>query len=295
MTYPFLIMILAMPFYMVVLIGSFKWSERRRRARWPFKTSDRLRRAAGETLKRQHQALSEAISLELAFGMMAAAVVVLLAPAVGKLVRPTLVSEIVSTTFGVIIVSAFSSWRILRKVRRRSNLRLGWFGERYTAERLEKLQQEGYLVFHDVPCDGAQGPFNLDHVVLGPNGVFVVETKTRRKLKGEKGDKNHEVSFDGERLLWPWGADKHGVEQARAEAKWLRHTIRESLGEDVPVAPILALPGWYVREKRVPGFRVVNPGYLGDVIRDWPNPPLSSALRLRIAALLETRVRDVED
>ncbi len=295
MTYPFLIMILAMPFYMVVLIGSFKWSERRRRARWPFKTSDRLRRAAGETLKRQHQALSEAISLELAFGMMAAAVVVLLAPAVGKLVRPTLVSEIVSTTFGVIIVSAFSSWRILRKVRQRSNLRLGWFGERYTAERLEKLQQEGYLVFHDVPCDGAQGPFNLDHVVLGPNGVFVVETKTRRKLKGEKGDKNHEVSFDGERLLWPWGADKHGVEQARAEAKWLRHTIRESLGEDVPVAPILALPGWYVREKRVPGFRVVNPGYLGDVIRDWPNPPLSSALRLRIAALLETRVRDVED
>ena len=295
MTYPFLIMILAMPFYMVVLIGSFKWSERRRRARWPFKTSDRLRRAAGETLKRQHQALSEAISLELAFGMMAAAVVVLLAPAVGKLVRPTLVSEIVSTTFGVIIVSAFSSWRILRKVRRRSNLRLGWFGERYTAERLEKLQQEGYLVFHDVPCDGAQGPFNLDHVVLGPNGIFVVETKTRRKLKGEKGDKNHEVSFDGERLLWPWGADKHGVEQARAEAKWLRHIIRESLGEDVPVAPILALPGWYVHEKRVPGFRVVNPGYLGDVILKWPNPPLSSDLRSRIAALLETRVRDVED
>lgn len=295
MPYPFVFIILATPLYMVVLFGSFKWSERRRRARWPFKLSDRLRRAPGETLQRRYQALSEAISLELVFGLAAAVMVVLFAFPVGKLLRLTLVSGIVSTALGVICVSAISSWRILRKVRQRSNLRLGWFGERYTAERLEKLQQEGYLVFHDVPCDGAQGPFNLDHVVLGPNGVFVVETKTRRKLKGEKGDKNHEVSFDGERLLWPWGADQHGVEQARAEAKWLRHAIRESLGEEVPVAPILALPGWYVREKRVPGFRVVNPGYLGDVILKWPNPPLSSDLCIRIAALLEARVRDVED
>jgi len=39
---------------------------------------------------------------------------------------------------------------------------------------LERLSQ-GYFVFCDVKLPGSKG--NVDNVVIGPNGIFVVETK----------------------------------------------------------------------------------------------------------------------
>src|SRR6188472_2002795 len=46
-------------------------------------------------------------------------------------------------------------------------------GELMVAELLTELEPQGYRVLHDVET----GHGNLDHVVIGPNGVFVLETK----------------------------------------------------------------------------------------------------------------------
>jgi hypothetical protein len=42
---------------------------------------------------------------------------------------------------------------------------------------LNELRRDGYIVMHDVMF-GGEG--NLDHIVSGPNGVFLVETKFKR-------------------------------------------------------------------------------------------------------------------
>jgi hypothetical protein len=42
---------------------------------------------------------------------------------------------------------------------------------------LNELRHDGYIVMHDVMF-GGEG--NLDHIVSGPNGVFLVETKFKR-------------------------------------------------------------------------------------------------------------------
>ena len=47
-------------------------------------------------------------------------------------------------------------------------------GEGVVGEALEELRWEQYIVLHDVPFAG-EG--NIDHLVSGPNGVFLVETK----------------------------------------------------------------------------------------------------------------------
>jgi hypothetical protein len=48
----------------------------------------------------------------------------------------------------------------------------------------------GYRVFHDfLITDKPRRIRNIDHIVIGANGVFSVETKTRRKVKGENGAK----------------------------------------------------------------------------------------------------------
>ena len=50
----------------------------------------------------------------------------------------------------------------------------GLLGERKTRKLLERLESEGWQVRHGVDV----GKGDLDHLVVGPKGVFVIETKT---------------------------------------------------------------------------------------------------------------------
>jgi hypothetical protein len=50
----------------------------------------------------------------------------------------------------------------------------GIIGEKTVASYLNQLP-ENYIIFNDVKFPGSYG--NLDHVVIGPNGIFVIETK----------------------------------------------------------------------------------------------------------------------
>src|SRR5207248_11280153 len=102
------------------------------------------------------------------------------------------------------IASALVQRKLTPLVKRRAAHRLGFHGERYVAEELNQLMADGFRVFHDVPFDG----FNIDHVLVGPTGVFVVETKTKKKpMVG--GKKQYRVIFDGERLRFHNGTDAH--------------------------------------------------------------------------------------
>jgi hypothetical protein len=53
--------------------------------------------------------------------------------------------------------------------------RRGAAGERRTARLLDRLTGEGYVVFHDLAVPGS--PANVDHLVIGPSGVFVIDSK----------------------------------------------------------------------------------------------------------------------
>lgn len=73
-------------------------------------------------------------------------------------------------------------WKTLHRVQR---LRLGFDAEAATGEELNQLARRGFWVFHDVPGER----FNIDHVVVGPTGVFAVETKGRSKpIKSKEGE-----------------------------------------------------------------------------------------------------------
>jgi Nuclease-related domain len=63
-------------------------------------------------------------------------------------------------------------------------------GERHVARLLEPLAKQGWGVEHDLPVRGAKG--NLDHVVIGPPGIFAIDVRHYRgRLR---------LSLDG--LLW---------------------------------------------------------------------------------------------
>lgn len=283
-------------FVMVVAIVVFqRW---RRKTRWPFKAEDKLIRGPGEELKRRIAAIDERLLSELIAG---ACLGLLCLGFVGDDLRRWLglavLPALIGAFFGMAVVYAASGWRISRLLSERRNYYLGWFGERYVAEWLEPVKLAGGRVFHDLPALSNGAGFNLDHVVVGPGGVVVIETKTRRKGNALPGRKDSTVVFDGHKLEWPWGADTHGLEQAERNALWLAEWIKGETGERVFVAPMLVLPGWWLELKPAKDgrlCRVVNPKWLPGHFAKQP-PVLTPAQVDLIALRLEARCRDVED
>ena len=119
-------------------------------------------------------------------------------------------------------------------------LRLGAIGEEAVGQFLdEKMRPMGFQVFHDVLGD----KFNVDHIVVGPSGVFAVETKTCSKpVKGEC-----IVKYDGEKItVNGMTPDRNPVVQAICEAKWVSELLEQSTGRRFFVQPVVVYPGWYV-------------------------------------------------
>lgn len=280
--------------YFALIVGVIAWARWQRKTRWPFKLDDKLLRGPGEHLRKRLGEIEERFLFECFGGLTA---VLLTLGLFGDTFRrlfgwtPGVASALAITA--VLVVMAVSLWRIRRLWEERANHYLGWFGERLVGEQLQVAAVQGWRIFHDVPCPLG----NIDHVAVGPGGVFVIETKTRRKGNARPGFDDNKVYFDGRDLVWPWGEDNHGLEQAERNAVWLSSHIKAEVDERVDVSPILALPGWWLemkpmRESRL--CRVVNPKWLPSLLakeRVLLNPKQVDLIALR----LEARCRDVEE
>lgn len=53
----------------------------------------------------------------------------------------------------------------------------GWFGEKAVSSILAMLNKDEYKVINDVMLNTEYGTSQIDHVVLSPYGIFVIETK----------------------------------------------------------------------------------------------------------------------
>lgn len=105
--------------------------------------------------------------------------------------------------------------------------RTGADGESRTGRALDGLGGE-YIVVHDRRVPGTKA--NIDHIVVGPPGVFVVETKS---LKGKVSIRGSEVYVRGRRATAM-------VEEVRREAL----AVRMALGDenvDVPIRAVLCI------------------------------------------------------
>jgi hypothetical protein len=144
-------------------------------------------------------------------------------------------------TLAAVIAIAIGAWRIIRLRPRLRALRQGIEGEKAVGQFLERMRATGYQVFHDIVAPG----FNVDHVLIGPAGVFTVETKTWSKPpRGEA-----RIIFDGERLLAAnRSPDRDPIIQARAQAAWLRNLLAESTGRKFDVLPVVLFPGWFIEQ-----------------------------------------------
>ena len=75
-----------------------------------------------------------------------------------------------------LVVAGLVGWRLrFRPSEQARTWKRGAAGERHTARILDRLTHDGYVVFHDLAVPGS--PANVDHLVIGPTGVFVIDSK----------------------------------------------------------------------------------------------------------------------
>lgn len=275
---------------MVVGVVLFLWKVRTGGERPPMEFT--LRRGPGESLRRKMAGMDENLPL---LAVPAILLPVVLASAALKLGKdwplPALVLSAGILACGII----FNAWAIRCFFLKRRNYLLGYLGERAVGEALEPLMHEGFHIFHDIPIQGKGRKFNLDHVVVGPTGLFAIETKTRRKGRAREGYEDYVVFYDGRQLIWPWGEDDFGLQQAIREADWLTEWANKMTGLSVTARPVLALPGWWVQTRALGSAAVFNPKNIPSHIRGKGQRILSDKEIEFLRCQLDVLCRDVTD
>jgi hypothetical protein len=189
------------------------------------------------------------------------------------------------------LASLFLIYKIVKRLSQRQKLRLGYFGELVTAEALTKLMPEGNHVFHDFPAKN----FNIDHIVVGPAGVFAIETKARSKSVTGDNKLAARAIYTGREIEFSNFKDTKYIEQAKRQAKWLSDWLNSSIGELVKVFPIISLPGFFVeRSIGYDGMYVCNPKQLKSVIKSKTVKNIDDKIIRQIVHQLDQKCRNME-
>jgi hypothetical protein len=273
------ILLLCLPLGMLIL--SLTRELRRDRAETVAPFSE-LRRPAGESNRLRVQELDERIDPWL---VMLTTIPILFA-LILTLQKPSLSLVIFCFLLSAIIAAA-ANQILCPLIRKRAAYRLGFHGERFVAEELNQLMSDGFRVFHDVPFS----KYNIDHVLVGPNGVFVIETKTKRKRTAH-GEEKHKVLFDGTRLTFPRGKwDTEALDQARLNAKTLSQWLSSATADQITAHAILTIPGWFVERSARSDVYVTNPKQIRSFVLKLTENPLTPAEIQRAVHQLEEKCK----
>lgn len=191
--------------------------------------------------------------------------------------------------FFIALSYLYFTYLFIRDVKVRRKLVVGYEAELAVGQELNHLMRDGYWVYHDFPAEN----FNIDHVIVGPNGVFAIETKGRPKQKDKSGLINGEVFYDGKSLKFPSWTEKTPIEQANRQAEWLEKWLTSAVGEPISVGPVIALPGWYIKKSTNNCIPVINGKNPSPIIKNLKCMQINDKLIKQIIHVLDGRCRDV--
>jgi hypothetical protein len=139
---------------------------------------------------------------------------------------------------------------------------MGSMGEQWTDEQLRTLERKGWVVLRDLKRAG----YNIDHVLVGPAGVFVMDSKNLDGTVTCAGDvmRLHRPGADPEdRPAYVTGGPAHSV---RSQAADVNERLRRRLGRSIWVTGVVVV--WaHLDPEVIPGNRMHF--VRGDALGDW--------------------------
>jgi len=154
-------------------------------------------------------------------------------------------------------MTGYCAFRIFRLRKEIRNLNQAEKGERRVSELLTQLRRKRYIAFDDLVVDQS----NVDHVLVGPGGIFAIETKAY-SIFG-----NGCVGVDEVGILRLSGkpAINDPLGQAKACAANVAKILKDRMRQGSEVTPVLIFPGWTLKPaKAETGVVVLNDGTIAD-------------------------------
>lgn len=188
---------------------------------------------------------------------------------------------------GGVIFCGFAIGKAIKLLHERRTIQLGYEDELAAGRELEQLDHDGFYVYHGFAAE----TFTIDHIVVGPKGVFAVETKTHARSASKNRVEDATVRYDGRMLYFPRAEDFETIDRARQQADWLSDWLGNAIGEPIAARAIVALPGWVVKRTSADGIPVVNPQQFSSLFKHIKPRPLSDAAILRINHQLDQKCR----
>lgn len=152
----------------------------------------------------------------------------------------------------------------------------GALGERRVARELDALGPD-FTVLHAVPI--GKRSTDIDHVVVGPTGVFTINTK------------NHSGQdvWVGGRTLMVGGQRTPHVHRALVEGERATRLLSDAAGGPIPVQPVLVVQAAKLRYgNKVPAVVTLTPEAIGSWIKGLPRTYSDEAVRY-LSMLAEER------
>jgi len=188
-----------------------------------------------------------------------------------------------------LVYGIFDLYKKLIKIKK---IRMAYECELAVGQELNQLMLSGFHVFHDVQL----GKFNIDHVVIGNNGVFSVETKGRSKRLNTRGEgkSEYKVDYDKGVLNFPGWKESEPVVQAMRQSKQLEQWLSGAVGFQIKSTPVIILPGWFINIKDKPIVPVLAIASIPAFFNKYHGFLLNQQQLKQIVFQLDNKVRDIE-
>ncbi len=137
------------------------------------------------------------------------------------------------------LIRTFISWHEVRFLRD-ANIAVG--------HQLQRIASAHGRAFHDVPTPNGF----IDHVLVGPSGVYAINVVARRHLK--KGA----VLLNGNNLHFSNSETKLSIVNIVAAAKRMEKEFCKIAGKNIRVRSVIAVPGWDIKDQTGNQHLLVN-------------------------------------
>jgi len=138
----------------------------------------------------------------------------------------------------------------------------GAIGEQWTGQTLRKLESQGWRIFHDLTASRG----NIDHVAVGPGGVFLLDSKRWRGSITVDGDSAVVHRMEDPDLHWQFTSPAH----VKSLAREVHEAVRANTRASVWVTPVIVLWGEFAQMVAGDTCMFVHGDALAQWLRDQP-------------------------
>lgn len=167
---------------------------------------------------------------------------------------------------------------------------IGKAGEKRVARKLDWLPKE-YMTLNDILLPTSYGTTQIDHIVVSPYGIFVIETKNYKGwIFGHQDSEEWKQSLLGKKTIWGWSSEQHKfrnpIRQNLAHFRAVRAILKD-VG-DFTIIPIVVFADSADLNITVPNHTVINWCNLRSTIKAYSTPCISQDNVKRIVEKLTT-------